>query len=82
MTPRTLCLVLCWWFLCGLAAGMLSGCALLPDGSEGGAWIRIGPDPNNSAATSWRVGGQDPSWRCPPGSERGLGVPDAVTCGE
>lgn len=25
---------------------------------------------------------RDPMWRCPPKSERGIGVPDAVTCGE
>lgn len=60
--------------LCLLLAAQLQGCALLPEGSEGGMWIRIGPDANMSAAHSFRVGPRDPRWRCPKG-EDALGVP-------
>jgi hypothetical protein len=60
----------------------LSGCALLPEGSEVGLWIRLGPDQNRSMAWSWSDIAPDPAWRCPPAAERGRdpGVPGWMKC--
>jgi hypothetical protein len=48
-----------------LTAAVLQGCVLLPEGSQGGIWFRIGYEQNRSMSLQWDSTPRDPTWKCP-----------------
>src|SRR5258708_32845413 len=75
MKPSTLRAI-----LAAATAALATGCAALPEGSEAGFWIRVGPDANRSFAHHWPGSPLDPRWTCHKGESLASGIPTWKDC--